>query len=68
MLARLSLEGDIHFINRACAEHQDVQGKKRGGKNGETREKKRKNLTRVGSFCEAAEPVFYHPTFKFACP
>lgn len=47
--ARLSLEGDIHFIKRACAGHRDVRGKKRGGKNkGKTERKEEENLSACG--------------------
>lgn len=47
--ARLSLEGDIHFIKRACAEHRNVRGKKKGRKEyGENERKEEENLSACG--------------------
>lgn len=40
--ARLSLEGDIHFIKRACAGHRDARRRKRKSGGEERREKKKK--------------------------
>lgn len=67
--ARLSLEGDIHFIKRACARHRDVQRKKRGvGGNGK-REKIGGKFKRARDlFFETPGPIFYHLTVKFASP